>query len=230
MRTWERLRKMKDWLDAELCEGREYKCPVPTQAPSYAPSITDFTRTRPSVFLAWQPMRPNEPGRVDSSDPYSVCPAITIMPVSGHARYVQEKRFDRYQKVHRPQEMGQSLNVQILFSIYEPGERLPGFADSMETPKPDMYLLKDGTEPGLCTLVNWMDDAMELLLRERRVPGTDLVLEDDTMTYSLFTDQAYVVDRRPLYYGFVNAEFMGYASPGNDHGFRTRVDRLLDDE
>ena len=150
------------------------------------------------------------------------------MPVSGHVRYVQEHRFDRYQKIHRPQEMGQSLNVQILFSIYEPGERLPGFADSMETPKPDMTLLKDGTEPGLCTLVNWMDDAIELLLRERTIPGTDLTLEDDNMMYSLFTDQAYIVDRRPIYYGFLNVELKGYATKGSDHGQPTRADRLLD--
>lgn len=229
MRTFERLRKMKAWFEKELCTGRELKVPVMTPGPTYAPSITDFTRGEPRVFLAWQPMRPNEPGKADATDPYSVCPAITIMPVSGYVRYVQEKRFDRYQKVHRPQEMGQSLAVQILFSVYEPGVRMPGFADSFETPTPDMSLLKDGTEPGLETLVNWMDDCMELLLRERTVPGTDLVLEDDTMTYSLYTDQAYVVDRRPLYYGFVNAEFKGYADTGNDHGHKSRTARLLED-
>lgn len=230
MRTFERLRKMKAWFEKELCEGRELKAPVPTQGTSYAPSITDFTTTEPRVFLAWQPMRPNEPGRVDATDPYSVCPAITIMPVSSSVRYVQEKRFDRYQKVHRPQEMGQSLTVQILFSVYEPGIRLPGFADSLDAKQPDMSLFKDGTEPGLQTLVDWMDDCMELLLRERTVPHTDLVLEDDTMSYSLFTDQAYVVDRRPLYYGFVIAEFKGYADTGNDHGKAARVARLLDGE
>ena len=229
MRTFERLRKMKAWFEKELCEGRELKAPVPTQGNTYAPSITDFTRTEPRVFLAWQPMRPNEPGKADASDPYSVCPAITIMPVSGYVRYVQEKRFDRYQKVHRPQEMGQSLTVQILFSVYEPGVRMPGFADGYDAKNPDMSLLKDGTEPGLMTLVNWMDDCMELLLRERTVPGTDLVLEDDTMTYSLYSDQAYVVDRRPLYYGFVNAEFKGYADAGSDHGRASRVARLLED-
>ena len=49
------------------------------------------------------------------------------------------------------------------------------------------------------------------------------------MTYSLYTDQAYVVDRRPLYYGFVNAEFKGYADTGNDHGKPSRTARLLED-
>ena len=55
--------------------------------------------------------------------------------------------------------MGQSLALQILFTIYEPGVRFPGFADGMDTGNPDMSLLKDGTEAGLQTLVNWMDDA-----------------------------------------------------------------------
>lgn len=229
MRTYERLRKMQAWFEKELCEGRDMKVPVPTQNPPYAPNITDFTRGEPRVFLAYQPMKPDEPGKADRSDPYSVCPAITIMPIVAPARYVQEKRFDRYQKVHRPQEMGQSLTVQILFSVYEPGIRYPGFADGMDAKQPDMSLLKDGTEAGVQTLFDWMDDCIELLLRERTVPGTDLVLEDDSLTYSLYTDQAYVVDRRPLYYGFVNAEFKGYADTGNDHGNKSRTARLLEE-
>ena len=228
MRTNERLRKMKAWFEKELCEGRELKAPVPSKGTTYAPRITDFTRTEPRVFIGYQPMKPDEPGRADRADPYSVCPAITIMPISSYGRYVQEKRFDRYQKVHRPQEMGQSLMVQILFSVYEPGVRMPGFAESMDAGQGDMSLLKDGTESGLQTLFDWMDDCMELLLRERTVPGTDLVLEDDSLTYSLYTDQAYVVDRRPLYYGFVNAEFKCYADTGNDHGRPSRAARLLD--
>lgn len=231
MRSWERLRKMQAFLTRELCEGREYKAPVPKvgQGGQYGPDITDFTMAEPRVFLAWQPLRPNEPGRLDPNDPYSVCPSITVMPNAGHARYVEEQRFDRYRHIHRTQEMGQSLNVQILFSIFEPGVRYPGFADGMDGGNPDMSLIKDGTEEGLKTLLNWMDDGIELFLRERTVPGTDLILEDDNFMYALFTDQAYIVDRRPLFYGFLNVPFMGYASPGNDHGMKTRAARLLDE-
>lgn len=230
MRTYERLHKMKDWFKSELCAGRMLKAPVPTNGPTYGPDITNFTRTEPRVFIAYQPMRPNEPGRVDTGDPYSVCPAITIMPVPSPVRYVPEKRFDRYQKVHRPQQMGKSLTVQILFSVYEPGTRLPGFAEALEANRQDaMTLFEDGTEAGIQSLFDWMDDCEELLLRERKVPGTDLVLEDDNLTYSMNTDQSYVVDRRPLYYGFINAEFKGYADAGNDHGKASRTARLLEE-
>lgn len=231
MRTWERLRKMQKWLYEELCRGREYKSPKPAtgQNAQYGPDITDYTRVEPRVFLAWQPMRPNEPGRVQPDDPFSVCPAITIMPSASYARYMEDQQFDRYNNIHRPQQMGQRPHLQLLFSIYEPGVRYPGFAEGLKKGgTPDMSLIKDGTEAGLQQLVEWMDDAIELLLRERTVPGTDLVLEDNSMMYSLFTDQNYVVDRRPIYYGFLNVEFMGYANYGSDHGRPSKADRLLD--
>lgn len=232
MRTWERLRKTKAFFERELCAGREFKAPVPAtgQNAMYGPSVTDFTTAEPRVFLAWQPARPNEPGQLDAHDPISIAPSITIMPCAAYARYVQEHRFDRYQKISRPQDMGQSLALQILFTIYEPGVRLPGFADSMDAGRADMSLFKDGTEPGLETLVNWMDDAMELILREKTVPGTDLILEDDNFMYSLYTDQTYIQDRRPLYQGFLNVEFKCYANTGNDNGRPSRATRLLDGE
>ena len=124
--------------------------------------------------------------------------------------------------------MGQGVSAQILFGIYEPGIRLPGFVESLEQGNPDMGLLQDGTEAGLQTLLEWMDDCIELFLRERTVPGTDLILDDDNFTYSLFTDQAYIVDRRPIYYGFLNVPFKGYANYGSDKGYRSRIDKLLD--
>lgn len=231
MRTWERLWKTKRFFEEELCKGREFKAPVPATGANaqYGPHITDFTMAEPRVFLAWQPARPNEPGKVDPKDPISVAPSITIMPNAAVARYAPEHRFDRYQNVHRPQDLGQSLSLQILFTIYEPGVRLPGFADGFDAGQPDMSLLKDGTEPGLQTLVNWMDDGMELLLREKTVPHTDLILEDDNFLYSLYTDQTFIQDRRPLYQGFLFVEFKCHADTGSDHGKRSRIDRLLDE-
>lgn len=230
MRTWERLRKTKAFFEEELCKGRLLKCPRPYmgQNAMYGPDICDFTEAEPRVFLAWQPARPNEPGKADSQDPISVAPSITIMPTASYVRYTMEKRFDRYKNISRSQDMGQSLSLQILFTVYEPGNRMPGFAESMESGKADMSLLQEGTEPGLQTLVEWMDDGMELLLREKTVPGTDLVLEDDNFMYSLYSDQMYIQDRRPLYQGFLNVEFKCYANTGSDHGRPSRAARLLD--
>lgn len=230
MKTWERLRKMRDFLYEELCVGREYKAPVPSGSPTYGPIVTDFTMAEPRVFIGWQPMKPNEPGRVFPEDPWSVCPAITIMPGPSPARYVEEHRFDRYNKIYRTQDMGQSLCVTMLFSIYEPGIRLPGLVEAMEKGDKDAWaFIKDGTEEGCQTLTDWMDDAVALILRERTIPETDLTLEDDNMVYSFYTDQNFIVDKRPLYYGYVNVEWKGYANNGSDHGRRSRTDRLLDD-
>ncbi len=229
MRTWERLRKTKAWIEREICVGKDFKIPKNNAMDGYGPDIYDFTRGDPSVFLAWYPMRPDNPGSPVSTDPYNVAPAITIMPTQGYVRYLEEKRFDRYSNINRPQDMGQSLGMQFLLSIYEPGIRLPGFEEGMKSGKPNMALLKDGTEAGLEQLVNWMDDLMELVLRERNVPGTDLILDDDNAVYSLYTDQNYIVDRRPYYYGFVNIMWRCYANDGNDHGYKSRASRLLDD-
>ena len=60
--------------------------------------------------------------------------------------------------------------------------------------------------------MNWMDDCMYKLLGTKMIPKTDLFVDEETVTYSLYTDQNYVVDRRPLYYGFVNAVFNCYAN------------------
>lgn len=51
MRTSERLRKLKQWIENELCEGREMKAPAPDM------DITKIVRQKPQCFLAWQPTR-----------------------------------------------------------------------------------------------------------------------------------------------------------------------------
>ena len=209
MRTHTRLEALKKWLTTELCEGREMKAPAPNM------NIGEIVRQEPKVYLAWAPARLDSTGQL-REDPASVCPGIIVMPNQSYGKYMEEKRFDRYNNVHRPPDMGQHLSVSILFSVYEPGIRLPGFIESVGKNGQglDMSLIKEGTEQGLFTLVDWMDDCMEALLRDRSIPGTDLFLEENTMTYSLYTDQSYVTDRRPIYYGFINVTFGCYASEG----------------
>ncbi len=209
MRTRTRLLGLKKWLTTELCTGRVMKAPAPNM------NIGEIVRQEPRVYLAWAPARMDSTGQL-REDPASVCPGIIVMPNQSYAKYMEEKRFDRYNNVHRPPDMGQHFSVSILFSVYEPGVRLPGFIDSVgENGKGlDMSLIREGTEQGLFTLVDWMDDCMEGLLRDRSIPGTDLFLEENTMTYSLYTDQSYVVDRRPIYYGFINTTFGCYANEG----------------
>lgn len=203
MRTAERLLGLKAWVQRELCDGREMKCPAPGM------DVTKIRRRTPDVHLGWAPTRANA-----GEEAVAACPGILIMPGQANARLAEEKRFDRYNNVARSQDYGQHLQVSMLFSVYEPGTRLPGFADSAgpQGHGADMSLLLEGTEQGLLTLMGWMDDAMTRLLGQRVIPNTDLSVEDASITYGLYTDQSYVVDKRPIYYGFVNASFACHAN------------------
>lgn len=208
MRSTERLRKLKQWVIDTLCEGRIMKAPAPNM------DITKIVRQQPGCYLAWSPTRPDKTGLLPT-DPINVCPGILIMPNASKVKDMEEKRFDRYNKVYRPQELGQALNVSMLFSVYEPGVRLPGFIDSAGNPDGlDMSLLMEGTEEGLMTLMNWMDDCTQALLAAQTIPKTDLYVREASMVYSLYTDQSFVVDKRPIFYGFVNVEFGCYAEEG----------------
>lgn len=218
MRTTERLRKLKAWFEKELCAGREMK------APAEGMDLTQIVRQEPRCYLAWQPTRPDKTGNL-RVDPINVCPGILIMPKAAHAKYVEEKRFDRYNNVYRPQELGQNLSVDVLFSVYEPGIRLPGFIDSANSATGlDMSLIQEGTEEGLFTLVNWMDDCIQALLAQKFIPDTDMFVNEATMVYSLYTDQSFVVDKRPMYYGFVTVDFNCYVEEGTNRS----IDQYLE--
>ncbi|MDD3881893.1 MAG: hypothetical protein PHI27_06540 [Eubacteriales bacterium] len=177
-------------------------------------NIAQITTQEPRCYIAWYPTRPDQTERQEN-DPVSTCPSILIMPNMSKGKFMEEKRFDRYNNVHRPKELGQSLAVSMLFSVYEPGVRLPGFVDSVENGGGyDMTKIEEGTEQGVFTLLNWMDDAIEKLLRDQFIPKSDLFIDEESICYSLYTDQSYVVDKRPIYYGFVNCEFNCYANDG----------------
>ena len=209
MRTVERLLGLKSWAEKNLCDGRMMKAPAPNM------NISEIVRQKPQCYIGFAPARADSTGWMPQL-PDSVCPGIIILPNQAFAKFMEEKRFDRYNNVHRPSMLGSHLNVSILFSVYEPGIRLPGFVDGMGEKGQglDLSLMIEGTQEGLFTLLDWMDDCKEGLLRDKMIPGTDLALDEETMTYSLFTDQQYVVDRRPIYYGFVNVGFNGYADEG----------------
>jgi hypothetical protein len=208
MRTSERLRGLKAWVDQTLCEGREMKTPAPDG------DITRIERQRPKCYLAWYPTRPDQTGRMEAN-PANACPGILIMPNASKVKDMEEKGFDRYNKVYRPQELGQELSVSILFSVYEPGIRLPGFIDSADSPEGlDMSLIQEATEEGLLTLLDWMDDCKEALLNAGHIPKTDLFVREESAVYSLYTDQSFVMDKRPIFYGFVNVIFGCYADAG----------------
>ena len=211
MRTTERLRKLKEWVEQELCAGREMK------TPSADMDIAKILYQEPKCFLAWQPTRMDETGEM-YIDLINVCPGILIMPKASLAKAIEEKRFDRYNNVHRPPSLGQTLSVDMLFSVYEPGIRLPGFVESAESEGGlDLSKIREGTEEGLFTMLNWMDDCIEKLLSQKFIPHTDLFVDEASVVYSLYTDQKYVVDKRPIYYGFITVTFDCYAEESNNN-------------
>lgn len=215
MRTKQRLLGLKQFIEQEVCTGREMK------APADGNDVTQVVMQEPQVYVGWAPFAENDARwRLDA---LNVCPGILLMPLQGDMRVVEEKRFDQYKKIYRSQEMAQTLEVQMLFSVYEPGIRLPGFMDAGEEGRVDTERMKDGTLEGLFTLTEWMDEVKEALLRERNVPGTDMFLKQADSTYALYANNDGVVDKRPLYYGFLNTVFWGYA----DDGINRRIEDII---
>lgn len=205
MRTRTRLTGLKQWIEAELCTGREMKTP----GADY--NLGDIRYAEPSCYLMWTPMRKDAhydmPQKLES-----VCPCIIASFQESRAMHMEEKRFDRYNKVSRPKEFGQTLLVDLLFCVYEPGIRLPGFAESVDAGKLDPSLILEGTQEGIFTLTDWMDECLEKLLATEYIPGTDLFVNKENVDYSPYITPEGVVDKRPCYYGFVRVEFYCYAN------------------
>lgn len=208
MRSVERLTKLRDFVRMKICTGREMK------APSEDMDITKFIYREPACYLAFAPLlRSKNDDAFESPTPLNTVPSITILPGTGYVKNQEEKRFDRYNHVFRTQQMGQQLAVTFLFVVYEDGIRMPGFIDKAENEGVlDMSLIREGTEEGLFRLLNWMDDLNEHLLGAKTIPGTDLALTESSMWYSLRSDQKYIADKRPLYYGMVEAIFQCHAN------------------
>lgn len=209
MRTVERLRKLQNWTYDTVCKGRQMKTPAKDM------DVRKIVRQEPKVFLAYTPMRPDESNFTGEVDPLKAVPGIIIAPTSGYIKYMEEQRFDRYNNVHRPKEMGQSLSCQLIFFVYEDGVRLPGFIESAEKGAYDMSLMAEGTKEGLETLLNWMDDFRDAILSQKTIPETDMFLNEAECQYGLYSDQRFVADRRPVYIGVITLTFQCQADEYN---------------
>ena len=154
MRTYARLQALKKWTFDSVCRGKRMKVEPPER------DVTKWEEPQePQVYIAFPPKRFDESQEDELNwlveQARSVAPAIIIMPTASAAKYLEAQRFDQYRQIHRPQEYGQQLNVQVLFSVYEDGVRLPGFIDKYEeTGKFDLSLIREGTQEGLETLLN----------------------------------------------------------------------------
>lgn len=221
MRTTERMRKFAAWIDAECCQGRLLKAPAPDR------DITQSIRKKPEVYTIYAPARND--GMQYAEEALRVCPGIILMLDASYVKNMEEQRFDRYSGIHRPARLGQTLAFQCLFSVYEDGVRMQGYDSGMaeETGGEhlDASLILEPTHEGVTTLFNWMDDFKDKLVAQKGIPGTDLFLNEATVTYSLYQSQQYVQDRRPIYYGFVNGVFNCHA---DEKGFNPDIRAILE--
>ena len=221
MRTGTRLTRLQKWTYNTVCKGRKMKIPPPHM------DITKYNEPgEPSVFLGYAPMRMDETGTLVKPDPLYVAPAITLMLDSSAAAYMEDKRFDRYNNVHRPKAYGQQVNIQALFTVYEDGVRMPGFIDRVEKDPEDfdMSLIKEGTSEGFLTLLDWMDDFKDALIEAGCIPNTDMMVNEESIVYTLREDQKYMTDNRPMYNGFVNVQFMCYVERGQNQDIKRIID------
>lgn len=92
MKTFARLKALQLWIYETICKGREMK--------TQGKDIADIARIEPQVHIVY------DPARVVMQ---KVTPGILIMVNPGKGKYEEEKRFDRYNAIRRPQSMGQEL-------------------------------------------------------------------------------------------------------------------------
>lgn len=219
MRTRQRLMALKKWVYESACKGRMMK--TPGRDALGREDITVIATQEPAAFLGFYPSRLDETGYIQN--PPNVCPSILISQIPDNVKLLEDQRFDKYQGIHRPQEMGQWLNINMLFSIYEPGIRLPGFVEAAQQGQKDMSKIIEGTEEGVLTLADWMDDLKDQLVAAKCIPGSDLMVEDKSITYGPLIESNYIADKRPIYYGSVNVRFECYS----DQRDNNTIDKFL---
>lgn len=219
MRTRQRLTALRKFVQEKVCDGRLMKTPARDR--DGREDIMQIARQEPVACLGFYPMRPDSSG-ILRSDPLNVCPGILISQIPDLVKYVESERFDRYSDIRRTQELGQWLNINFLFSIYEPGIRLPGFVQSAATGL-DMSKFVEGTEEGVLTLADWIDDLKDELVAVSAIPGTDLIVSEKSITYGPLIESGYIADKRPIFYGNINVRFQC----SSDHKDNKTIDQYL---
>lgn len=208
MLTSARIEAVRAWCEEELCNGRTMK------SPGKGGKATEVQYVKPRAFAGFQPRR-----RGREQEMFSVAPSITIMLAPSQAMRDREKRFDKYSGIHRANELGATMALQFLFTVYEPGDRNEDFAqtgsyDDIEEPGAMGYYL----------LLDWMDELRELLMGVGTIPKTDLAVNTGEVYYAPFMSENTVVDRRPVYNGFVTAEFNTYVGGAPNERVRDLLD------
>lgn len=198
MEMVERLKLLKQFCYESVCRGKRMK--APQNGPDGRSDDLLVAEKEPEVFIGMYPRRKN--GR--EREATRVAPSILFIPGTSLAERYREKRWDKYQNVKRQREMSAELNAQFLFTMYDPGLRIG------ET-------IADNTEDAILSLVDWMMEWQRTLIGNKgRIAGTDLFVYDDSTVWSLLSNDESLDDRRPYYFGVVQASFGHYSNKTTD--------------
>ena len=191
MRNRERFQKFGEWVRENCCKGREMKTPV-TGGRDY-----DVKWAEPQCFVG--NLYPLMSARADAA---SVTPSILVMCGGGDGAGETSEYLDSRQHINRPDEVGETLEFQLVHAIYEPGTRTGKMTGERETPHESMEW-NDLCDEGSMVLVDWMDDTKAALLGADSIPGTDLIIRRKSVRWEPLKENGAVADRRPFYMGVV---------------------------
>ena len=183
--TRERLTALQNWMFETVCKGKSMKTPTEDDATT--------AHAEPRVFVGNYPRHAQQ---AEGEAEYSVAPSILIVPTLSNAMLVQEQRFDRYSGIHREPRMGGQLNVEMIFTVYEPGERNEYAQESGLASD-----IADEGDEGFYTMTDWMDELERALLGIRQLPDTDMFIWPASIASAPRMVQDSNADARPFYQG-----------------------------
>lgn len=184
----ERLIRLGEWVRDTCCEGMMLKTLARAQGKDEVKLI------RPRCFVG------NFYPTGTESDPYNVSPSILVMFAGGNGSGETMKYMDNRNSVKRPKEIAQTLEVQLIHSVYEPIKR-PVSKGNTDMP------FSECIDEGSLVLQDWMEQTMAHLIGADSIPGTDLFIQPETVRWEPLKEDGAVADRRPIYLGVVTVTF-----------------------
>lgn len=190
----QKRRAFRDWVYEHCCKGRRMKTPVP-RGRDY-----DVKWTEPRCFGGdLYPVRV-----LDRRNPYSITPSILIEAVS-HTPYAGTAEYlDSRQKVSRPKDLGNTMTLNLIHSLYEPGERV---REATDGDPHELLLTDEEMDTGSMLLWQWMEDTAAALQAALNVAG--MTAKAESILIEPLTENEAVSDRRPLYMGVVQVVLVG---------------------
>lgn len=213
MKSAERLEAIKQFTYDKVCKGKSLKTPILNKGLTRNDSDFKVKYTEPKVYVGLYPQK------AENGEESKIAPSILILPGTSYSGKFKEKRFERYNNLHRQPDLMGELSVQWVFCVYDPGIRKKEYDGDIKRED-----IGENTEAAIYTLTDWMDELQAYIMGQEIIEGTDLYVLYDSVRWSLLNSEGSVEDRRPYYYGVVEAIY-GTAVNRKEN---TSVNKLLD--